>query len=327
MRALVTGGTGFVGANLVAELNEQGVEARVLHRASSSLMALEGLSFESAVGDVLDAPEVLAEAMGGCEWVFHVAAVADYWRQGQEWLYRVNVEGTRRVLQAAQLAGVKRVVFTSSLAAMGVPKFGECLDEESVFNLEPNQFPYGHSKHLAELEVQKAVSEGLEAVIVNPTVVLGPRDVNMISGSIVVEASKGLLRFSAPGGVNYVDVGDVVWGMIEGARSGRVGERYILGGENISHRQGTQLVCEIVGQPPPPIHLPKWSLPLISGGVRLARLLFGNRVPLDQNQVKMLGETVYADVSKAKRELNLPQTPFRKSVQRTYNWYKENGYL
>lgn len=327
IRAFITGGTGFVGANLVAELNQRGIAARVLHRQSSSLKALAGLTYESVIGDILAEPAVLAEGMADCAWVFHVAAVADYWRQGQDWLYKVNVEGTRRVLQAAQLAGVGRLVFTSSLAAMGVPAFGECLDEMSVFNLRPDQFPYGHSKYLAEQEVQKSVANGLEAVIVNPSVVLGPRDVNMISGAIVVEAARGLLRFSAPGGVNYVDVQDVVVGQIEAAVSGRVGHRYILGGHNITHQQGTHIVCQIVGQKPPPIHLPQWSLPLLGGGVRLARLLLGNRIPLDHTQVKMLGETVYADITKAQQELNLPQTPFRHTVQRTYNWYNENGYL
>ena len=137
MKALVTGGTGFIGANLVAALNERGVEVRVLHRSTSSLEALTGLRFESAIGDILDKPGKLASAAADCDWVFHVAAVADYWRQNKERLYQVNVEGTRRVAAAARLAGVRRLVFTSSLAAMGLPEGREPLTEADYYEAAP----------------------------------------------------------------------------------------------------------------------------------------------------------------------------------------------
>ena len=145
----ITGGTGFIGANLVAYLNAQNVVARVLRRESSSVEALEGLDYEICIGDILDSPDSLAEKMAGCDWVFHTAAVSDYWRQNKKQLYRVNVDGTRNVLTAARLAKVKRFVFTSSLAAMGIPTNGQLLNESSEYNLLPNEFPYGHSKYLA----------------------------------------------------------------------------------------------------------------------------------------------------------------------------------
>ena len=328
MKAFITGGTGFIGANIVAALNEEGITACVLRRDRSSLLALEGLVYESAVGDILQPPAELAEQMAGCEWVFHVAAVADYWRQGADWLYKVNVEGTKNVLAAAQLAGVGRLVFTSSLAAMGLPKSGQLLDESSQYNLEPEQWPYGHSKHLAEIEVRRAVEEaGLAAVIVNPTVVLGPRDLNQISGSIVLEAARGLLRFFPPGGTNFVDVADVAAGHIAAARQGQPGERYILGGANLAHEEVVKTVCAVAGQPPPKLRIPRWILPAAAVGVGVGRFFLGNRIPMDANQVRMSGATIFADGRKAEKDLDLPQTPFKITVQRTYDWYNSHGYL
>jgi dihydroflavonol-4-reductase len=187
--------------------------------------------------------------------------------------------------------------------------------------------PYGHSKYLAEVEVQKAVLDGLDAVIVNPSVVLGARDINLISGSIIVEASRGLARFYPPGGVNYIAVEDVVAGHIAAAERGRVGERYILANENINYKEAFNIICDLVGRPRPKLGLPRWSLPVISTAVSGARLLLGTRVPMDANQVKLSGAMIYADSRKAIQELSLPQTPFVLAVKNTYDWYNDNGYL
>lgn len=327
MRAFVTGGTGFIGANLVAGLNARGIKAIILRRESSSLLALDGLAYDSIVGDILDSPLQLAEAMDGCDWVFHVAAVSDYWRQGTDWVYKVNVEGTKNILVAARAAQVQRLVFTSSLAAMGIPKRGQLLDESSTFNLRPDQMPYGHSKHLAEIEVRREVERGLEAIIVNPSIVLGPRDLNLISGSIIIEAANGLARVYPPGGVNYVSVEDVVTGHISAAEKGCTGERYILAGENLTHKRALQIVCEVVGRKPPIIELPKWTLPAIATSIAAARKLFGNKIPFDENQVLASGEFIFADGSKAIHSFNLPQSSFRSAVQKAYDWYNNNGYL
>lgn len=327
MRALVTGGTGFVGANLVAALKARGIIARVLRRESASLAALTGLEYETAIGDVLAGPEALVQAMADCDWVFHLAAVTDYWRKKPDWIYRVNVEGTKNVLAAAQSAGIRRFVFTSSVAALGVPANGKLLDESSSFNLTARQFPYGHSKHLAETEVRRAVEAGLAAVIVNPTGIIGPRDVNQISGSIILEATKGHVWLTLPGGLNMVAVEDVVAGHIAAAERGRVGERYLLAGENLSYQTIAATVCKVVGRPPPAIILPRRALPAATLAVKIARVILGNRVPLDANQVRMSGASVYADGHKAIRELGMPQTPFKSAVQRAYEWYQENGIL
>lgn len=327
LQVFITGGTGFVGANLVAGLNARGVTPRVLHRPTSSQQALAGLAYESVLGDVLDPAAKLAEAMAGCDWVFHVAAVADYWRQQPDWIYRVNVDGTQNVLLAARLAGVQRVVFTSSLAALGVPAPGEMLTESSLFNVPSQVWPYGHSKHLAEQAVRKAVDAGISAVIVNPSIVLGPRDVNQISGSIIVEAARGLAKINLPGGTNYVAVQDVVAGHIAAAEKGRPGERYILGQANLPHAQAVATICEVLGKRPPRLNLPRWSLPAAALGVRAARFVLGNRVPFDENQVRMLGVFIYADTTKAVQQLDLPQTPFRQTVMEAADWYRRHGFI
>jgi dihydroflavonol-4-reductase len=326
MRALVTGGTGFIGANLVKGLNEAGYTARILRRERSSLEALEGLAYEEAVGDILDIPS-LVPAMEGCEWVFHVAAVSDYWRKGVDWLYKVNVEGTKHVLQAAKAAGAERLVYTSSVAALGVAPEGELLDETHPFNLEPKEFWYGHSKHVAEQAVRAAVEEGLDAVIVNPGIVIGPRDVNKVSGSLVIEVARGLLRFYLPGGLNYVAVEDVVAGHIAAAKRGRVGERYILGGENLSYREAIDTIVAVTGAPRPLFSFPRWAIEPTALMVGLARKVLGTRVPVNENQVRMAGRPIYMNTEKAVRELGLPQTPFRTAVERAYRWFKEHGYL
>lgn len=327
MRALVTGGTGFVGANLVAGLTEKGITARVLRRPSSSSKALAGLEYETAVGDILGDRDTLVKAMCGCDWVFHAAAVVEYWRQKRDWLYRVNVEGTRNILEAANVAGVQRFVFTSSYAALGIPVRGELLDESSQFNIRPQAFPYGHSKHLAELDVLQAVEAGLPAVIVNPTTIIGPRDLNEISGSIILEGAKGRLFFSAPGGLNFVAVQDVVAGHIAAAERGRVGERYILSGANLSYLQAFSSICEVIGRPQPQFKVPNWLLPIAAVGVGVARAVLGNRVPLEATQIRLSGHNLYVDGRKAAQELNLPHTPFRTAVRQAFDWYRENGYL
>jgi dihydroflavonol-4-reductase len=327
MRALVIGGSGFVGASLVAGLTERGIKVRVFRRRSSSLEALAGLEYEPVVGDILDGPDALVEAMADCEWVFHTAAVTQYWRRSQEGLYRVNVEGTRNVLTAALGAGVKRLVFTSSLGAMGLPANGNTLDESCHFNLKPEEFPYGHSKYLAEKEVYRATAQGLQAVIVNPSVIIGPRDVNRLGGSIILAAAKGRMLVTLPGGTNFVAIEDVVAGHIAAAERGRVAERYILAGENLSYRLVAVVVCETVGRRAPFVVLPSWSLPAAAAVVAVARAVLGDRVPIAPSQIRMSGAAIYANGEKALRELGLPQTPFRSAVEHAYDWYREHGYI
>ncbi len=330
MKTLVTGSTGFVGANLVEALNQAGHTVRALHRPTSRLDALEGLHYEAAIGDVLD-PASLMEAMEGVDWVFHVAAVADYWRQGgTKRLYRVNVDGTRNVLAAALKRRVRRVVLTSSVASLGVPHRGNgvLLDESSTFNLSPRRFPYGHSKHLAEQVAREYVAQGLEVVIVNPTVILGPRDLNFISGSIIREVYRRRVPVIPPGGVNYVDVADVVAGHIAAAERGRPGERYILGAHNLTHYRAVHIIAAVVGVSPPRFSIPRWMVGPLALAVDLFNTLWPGEPIADGNQVRLIKYYLYFDTSKAIRELDLrPPIPFERTVARAFRWYLDHGWL
>jgi dihydroflavonol-4-reductase len=329
MRALVTGGTGFVGSHLVRALLDAGHEVRVLHRTTSKLDALQGLQnqYETAIGDVTDLA-ALQPACAGCDWVFHVAAVADYWRSDRQRMMHVNVEGTRYVLQAARAANVKRVVFTSSAAAIGLPQNSDAPADESIpFNLPPEQFPYGYSKVQAEAVVAEAIAGGLDVVIVNPTVVIGPGDLNLISGSFVIETKlRTWLTPITGGGIAVIDVRDVAAMHIAAAEQGRTGERYILNSANYSYRAWFDLIADVLDVPRPLVRVPNAALPAIASVVDRLRKA-GVSVPIDANQVRLGGQQVHFDGSKAQRELIAPQVSMRQSVSDTYQWYQEHGYI
>jgi dihydroflavonol-4-reductase len=299
---------------------------RALHRPTSRLDALEGIPVEHALGDV-NASDSLAQALHGCDVVFHVAAVADYWRQTLDQLYRVNVDGTRCVCKAALNARVKRLVFTSSIAALGISP-GKLADEADTFNLAPERFRYGHSKFLAEQVIAEFVARGLDAVIVNPAIVLGPGDLNLISGSMVVEAARGHLPpFYPPGGTNYIHVNDVCAGHIAAAEKGRTGERYILGAHNLTTRQVMDTVCAVVGRPSPRFKLPAALINPLAVLLDITGKISPRPLPLSGEQLRLSAENIFVDSSKAIRELGLPQTPFRTTVEETYTWYKQKGII
>jgi dihydroflavonol-4-reductase len=326
LKALVTGATGCVGANVVAALLARGFDVRAMRRATSSLDALDGLHSELAVGDILDPPS-LAAATEGCALVFHVAAVSDYWRTPAGRVYRVNVEGTRNVLAAALAAGVERLVYTSSIGALGVPPPGQFLDESSTFNLPPHRFPYGHSKHLAEQAVREAIARGLDAVIVNPTGVIGARDVHFIGGSIIREVRRGLSWFAPPGGLNWIDAETLGLGHVLAAERGHTGERYVLGGENVSHRAAMETVAEVVGGQRPRLTLPRSLMSVFALLVDGFNAFWPGTPLFSGEQARLSGAQIYCNCRKAEQELGLPRTPFRAAVERAYTWYQAHGYL
>ena len=325
MNCLVTGASGFVGANLIDALNARGWPARALMRRTSSRKALDGLSYEPAPGDILE-PASLAEAMRGIDCVFHVAAAVDYWRVGIDALYRINIEGTSNVLRAALLAGVKRVVFTSSVAALGSPSWMTLADETHVFNLRPQQYHYGYSKVLAEQLVQQYVKKGLDIVIVNPAVIMGPRDVNFGSGSILTELKKHAILVYPPGGVSVIDVGDVALGHIAAAERGRTGARYILSGENLWHKEVMGIAADVVGRSRPWIRLPRLAR-YLETPLDFARRRFGLALPISGDQVRISTETWWYDNTRARTELGLNPRPWREACERAYAWYVGQGLL
>ncbi|MHB8626156.1 MAG: NAD-dependent epimerase/dehydratase family protein [Aggregatilineales bacterium] len=323
--ALVTGGTGFVGAHVARALIEYGHHARILRRTSSPLTALEGLDVEHAIGDVTD-PHSLLSAMAGCEWVFHVAAVADYWRADKDRMYRVNVEGTRYVLDAAQKAGVKRVVLTSSGAAVGLRADGQPADESVAFNQNPARFPYGHSKFLAEQEAQQAAAHGQEVVIVNPAVVIGPGDIHQISGSLIIELARRGVPALPPGSITLIDVRDVAAAHIAAAQVGKSGERYLLGAESLTWPAMARLTGQVIGVKPPRLVIPRAAIPVLArliGGLRA----IGDKVPIDATQMRLSGRDVRFDCHKAWNAFGPPQIDMRRSIRDTYDWYKAHGVL
>ena len=325
MRALVTGGTGFVGSHLVRHLNEAGHQVRVLHRSSSNLQALAGQAYESALGDVTDA-EALHTACQGCDWVFHVAAVADYWRADVSHMFEVNVAGTRKVLAAAQATGVQRVIFTSSAAAIGLHE-SALADESLPFNLPPHQFQYGYSKSLAEEAVAEAVAAGQDVVTLNPSVIMGPGDLNMISGNFILQMRR--YRWLTPitrGGLGVIDVRDVAAAHVAAAERGIRGERYILNAANYSYREWFNMIADVLGVARPRLVAPNAVLPLAAASIRLMRRL-GLNTPVDADQVQLGGRRLFFDASKAHATLGLPQIAMRQSLEDTYNWYLAHGYL
>jgi len=321
---LVTGATGFVGSRLCRALCAEGFTVRALQRATSSRVGLEGLPVESFVGDILE-PATLATALRDVGLVFHVAAQSAYWRNPQG-VVRAAVEGTRNVVEAAAAAGVRRVVLTSSVGALGVPADGELLDEQHHFNLPPRSFPYGYAKHASEQAALRAAEGRLDLVIVNPSIVLGPGDLNRISGSIILETARGRAFVSTGGGANYIHVDDLAAGHMAAAERGRPGERYILGGENLSHREALSAIAHMVGRRPPWLHLPDATVPLAAGLLDAAGRLV--RLPMNGAQMRISRHRLFCDVSKARGELGFSATrSFSEAAQEAYDWYRAQGMI
>lgn len=323
-RALVTGGTGFVGSNIALRLVERGWDVRIMERTGASRELLEGGPFDFVSGDVLE-PEVLAPAMKAIDVVIHAAGVVDYWNQGVERMYEVNVEGTRNVMEAALKSRIERVVHVSSTAAMGIHP-DELVDETYRFNVKEEQFTYGHSKHLAEEIVLEYVKKGLPVVIVNPTTVIGPRDIRKVSSGMVVEVVKHCVPpLIPPGGINVVPICDAAQGTIEAAIKGRIGERYILGGENMSHLQIYQTIANVVGCGMKLKVMPRWQVALVAGLTDMMSPQTKGPVPLSGTRLRLESQNFYYETTKARSSFNMPQTPLRVTIGRTYEWYEDMG--
>jgi dihydroflavonol-4-reductase len=328
MQALVTGASGFVGANIVAALNQAGWQARALVRRTSSLAALDGLAYELALGDITD-PKSLAAAMQGCDAVFHAAGVvADYWSQDAALTYRVNVDGTRNVVEAALQSGVPpRLVFTSSQAALGFGDGPTPIDETHAFNLAPAVYPYGHSKYLAEQVVQGAVRRGLHAVIVNPSLVLGPRDVTLYNSRIIREVQAGWLLLAPPGGVNVVAAQDVARGHLLALEKGRPGERYLLAGHNVSALYLARQIATVLGVRGPAGVMPERLIGPLAAVLDGANRLSPRRLPIPGDVLRFGSRFIYADNRKAVAELGWAVTPLDETIRRAVAWLREVGVL
>jgi dihydroflavonol-4-reductase len=329
MKALVTGSTGFVGSALCRGLLEQGITVRAFHRPTSLPRLLEGLDVEHFEGN-LTQPQTVQAAMQGVDVVFHAAA--HFGRRDEPGqMYMVIVEGTRAVAQAALEAGVKRLVYTSSVAALGIPEEAPLpgfapvlLDERHAWNYHPQDWHYGYAKYLAELEVQKAVVSGLDAVIVNPTLVFGAGDIYRRSSSIVVQAANGRLPAMVEGGLNVVHIKDVIAGHLAALQRGRRGERYILGGENMTIVNMIETAARIAGTTPPKLILPNWLVQKMSSPMRILQPFLN--FPIGGNLLKMAGRYFYYDVGKATLQLGLgAPLPAQAALQDAFDWFVSVG--
>lgn len=325
-RAFVTGGTGFIGANLVRLLLDQGYQVRVLVRPSSCLDNLAGLAVETVVGD-LDDPQ-LVKALEGCQVLFHVAAHYSLWRSDRKALYRSNVLGTRNILAAAHKAGVERTVYTSSVAAIGVPTAGGVADETYQSPLEKLVGDYKKSKLLAEQEAHKAVQAGQDLVIVNPSTPIGAWDRKPTpTGDIILRFLRRQMPFYLDTGLNLVHVQDVAQGHLLALERGKTGERYILGHQNLSLKAMLEQLAQLTGLPAPKAQIPAW-LPLSVAWVDecvLAPLGKTPSVPLAG--VQMAQQQMFYDATKAVQELGLPQTPIQTALKDAVDWFVSHGYV
>ncbi|MFB2968894.1 hopanoid-associated sugar epimerase [Aerosakkonema sp. BLCC-F183] len=321
-KAFVTGGTGFIGANLIHLLVQQGYTVKALARPSSPLNNLRDLDIEIVKGD-LNNPN-LWQQMVGSQVLFHVAAHYSLWQTDKDLLYRQNVLGTRNVLAAARQAGIDRTVYTSSVAAIGVKEDG-IADETYQSPLDKLVGHYKKSKYLAEQVAIEAVKNNQDVVIVNPSSPIGPFDIKPTpTGDIILRFLRRQMPFYLNTGLNFVDVRDVVWGHLLALEKGKTGDRYILGNQNFTLKEILDKLAEITGIPAPQKTVPAW-LPLSVAWIDeniLAPLGKAPSVPLDG--VRMAQQTMYYDPSKAVRELGLPQTPIETALKDAVDWFKNN---
>jgi len=327
MRIFLTGGTGFVGGALARCLVGSGHEVRALVRRGTDKQQLQGLPLEQVEGDLRDFESVRRGA-AGCQWVFHVAALYSFWGYSWEDFYQINVEGTRNVLEAAVQEGAERIVYTSSIAALGYNKDHSPVSEDTPSRLEDMITPYKRSKFLAEEVANDYVSRGLPVVIVNPSSPMGAGDHKpTATGQVVVDFLNGRMFGYVDTGMNIVDVDDVATGHLLAVERGRVGERYILGGENLTLKQVLDILAEVSGLPQARLHVPHsvalaWSYV----DVGIARLK-PNYIPsATPDKVRQSRRYEFYDSSKAINELGYPPSSAYEAIRKSVEWYRSHGY-
>ncbi|MBI3541181.1 MAG: SDR family oxidoreductase [Deltaproteobacteria bacterium] len=327
MKVLVTGATGFVGSHVVQKLLKLGHPVRVLRRANSSLKMLEGLNVEHVIGDVTDRASVF-KAVEGCDVVFHVAGYVTFWEQNKALQDKINIDGTRNVVEACLAHKVKRLIHTSSIAAIGYAPEGRLGDETIEYNWWPYRINYNNSKYLAAEEVRQGIKQGLDAVMVNPAVIFGPGDLNLNGGAMVFQiARRKVPIYLASGGCCVCDVEDVADGHILAWQKGKTGEKYILGGDNFNWKDLFTLIAEVVGVPPPRWKMPPWANLAFGYGLDFASKFTKKEPPLTSDLARISAVPVYYSSEKAIQELGYKISPFRETIRKTYEWYRENEYI
>jgi len=327
MKVLVTGATGFVGAAVARALSVAGWQVRVLVRAGSDRGNLQRLAVEVVEGDLADLSS-LERALAGCSGLFHVAADYRLGARDPKPLYRTNVEGTRAILNAARTAGVGRIVYTSSVATIGIPSDGSPGDERTPVALSNMIGHYKRSKYLAEEVVRDAARMGMSVVIVNPSTPVGPGDIKPTpTGQLVLDAASGRMPAYVDTGLNIVHVDDVAAGHLLAFERGRAGERYILGGEDMTLQTILAQIARLVGRTPPRVRLPYAAvLPVAYLAEAFARLSGrSGRVTLEG--VRMSRKRMFFSSGKAVSELGYSWRPPLEAFEDAVRWFRERGLL
>jgi dihydroflavonol-4-reductase len=328
MRVLVTGATGFVGSHVARLLVERGDTVRALVRRTSRVDNLASLNVEPVQGDLQD-PASLADAVKGCERIYHVAADYRLWSRNPKDLYRTNVEGTLNLLRAAKLEGVERFIYTSTVGALGIPPGGIGCEKTPV-TMDDMVGHYKKSKFLAEEKAREfAQAESVPLVIVNPSTPVGENDIKPTpTGKIIVDFLNRKMPAFIQTGLNLIDVRDVAAGHLLAADKGTIGERYILGHRNVTLKEILQILSGITGLKAPSVQMP---FAVAYGAAQLDTMIFGTifrrepHIPLEG--VKMARKHMYFDSSLAVRNLGLPQSPIEDALARAVEWFRANGYV
>jgi len=328
MLAFVTGATGFLGSHVARALAEQGADLRLLVRSNSNTKNIADLKADLITGDLRD-PVSLEKGIAGYDVVFHVAADYRLWVRDPEEMYRANVEGTRAILEAARKNNVRRVVYTSSVATMGFSSNGQAADESSPVSLDSMIGPYKRSKFMAEQVAIEAARAGQGVVIVNPSTPVGERDIKPTpSGRIIVDFLKKKFPAYVDTGLNLVDATECARGHIAALEKGRSGERYILGGENLTLKQILDKLAAITGLPSPTIRVP-YALALATGVVDeiVTGRIRGREPRATIDAVRMGRKKMFVSSAKAERELRWKCVPVDHALGRAVEWFRANHYV
>lgn len=325
---LVTGASGFVGSAVARALAARGVRPRVMVRASSPRGNLNGLDCEIVEGDLTD-PGSVARAAAGSRFIFHVAADYRLWTREPEAMIRTNVEGVRAVMDAALAHGVERVVHTSSVATLRLKGASGPVDETAPMAPDEAIGAYKRSKVMAERLVEQMVADqGLPAVIVNPSTPIGPCDIRPTpTGRIIVEAATGRMPAFIQTGLNLAHVDDIAEGHIQALEKGRVGERYVLGGEDVSLQKFLAIIAGLVGRKAPTVELPRGPLYPLAFGAEAVASLTGKEPFITVDALNMARYRMFFSSAKAGRELGYRARPYEQAVADAVTWFRQAGYI
>ena len=325
--SFVTGGTGFVGSHVIEKLVSRGEKVRALVRPQSDLRNLNGFPSELVKGD-LRSTETFSKALKGCDVLYHVAAEYTLWAREPKVLYESNVQGTLNIIKHALNAGVKKIVYTSTVGVLGIPKNGESGNEDTHVLLTDMISHYKRSKFMAEEEVRCLARQGAPIIIVNPSTPVGSRDAKPTpTGQMIVDFLKKKMIGYVETGLNLIDVEDAAEGHLLAAQRGRVGERYILGNQNLSLKEIFGILSKISGIPMPLFKMPHWAaLGLAYMNTAYSDLITHRPPSIPVDGVKMAKKIMFFDSSKAVRELGLPQSSVQEALRKAVTWFLEKGY-